>query len=610
MPRSLLTIALMGMVGCASNPALPDPFSFPAASPEPAAVTTAPEAEPAVATPEAEESSGPATAGRSVAPVSHVDEVPLTSNLSALGESTNAVAGTHSSHDEQNRAAIAAASEGVAEVATFEQVAIQHPGSGVVGEPVQEIVPAQLVQEPGLIVDEMMGPEIEVDAPSIDALSTDTIDLNLPSVLAMVGGQHPVVGLAQSRVREAYARLDRANVLWLPSIQSGFSFYRHDGNFQAVDGEIVDVNRNSFQYGLGTEAVGAGTYPRPGLVAQFHLADAIFQPEIAEKTAWARGHAASATFNEQLLRAALAYTELLDAHQDARILEESRQRAAEVAKITADFAAAGEGLQADADRMQTELSLIDNRLIASRERVSVASARLAQAISIDASNQILPMDVNAVPLDLVAAQTDKSSLIRTGLSTRPELKESQALVAAACDAYQREKYAPFVPSVLLGYSAGGFGGGLGNDLADVAGRYDFQAAMTWEVRNLGFGEKAARRESSARVEQAKFEKLRAMDQVAREVSEACSQIDFRRQQIAITQQAIQTAQDSYAANSERIRDGEGLPIEVLQAVQALESARRAYLSAVIAYNRAQFQLQWALGWPVHAPPTTAMITEM
>ncbi len=406
---------------------------------------------------------------------------------------------------------------------------------------------------------------------------TNTIDLNLPSALAMVGGQHPAVGFAQWRVQEAYAQLARAQVLWMPSIQAGFSFDRHDGNYQASNGQIVDVNRNSFQYGLGMGAVGAGTTPRPGLVAQFHLADAIFQPEIAEKTAWARGHAANAVVNEQLLTVAIAYIELLDAHQDARILEESRHRTSELSKITGDFAAAGEGLQADADRMQTELILAENRLVRARERIAIASARLAQAISIDGGIQILPMDITAVPLDLVVTETDQPSLISRGLTTRPELKESQALVAAACEAYRREKYAPFVPSVLLGFSTGGFGGGLGNNLSNVNGRYDFDALMSWQVRNLGFGEKAARLESAARVQQAKYEKLRVMDQVAREVSEAYSQVQFRREQIPITQQAIQSAQNSYELNLARIRDGQGLPLEVLQSVQALESARRAYL---------------------------------
>jgi hypothetical protein len=48
----------------------------------------------------------------------------------------------------------------------------------------------------------------------------------------------------------------------------------------------------------------------------------------------------------------------------------------------------------------------------------------------------------------------------------------------------------------------------------------------------------------------------------------------------------------------RIRAGEGLPIEVLQSIHALDQARREYLRAVVDHNEAQFRLHRALGWPV------------
>lgn len=462
-----------------------------------------------------------------------------------------------------------------------------------------------LLQDESLNQDELM-PPADTPAPASGpvpvAPDAAPVELNLPTALAMVGGQHPAVGFAQWRVQEAYAQLDRAQVLWLPSIQAGFSFHRHDGNLQDVGGRILDVNRNSFQYGLGVGAVGAGTTPRPGLVAQFHAADAIFQPSIARKTAWARGHAANAVVNQQLLTAATAYLDLLAAHQDAQILHASRDRFADLVKLTGDFAAAGQGLQADADRMQTELALLDHRLSVSRERIDLASARLAQALSVDGASVLVPLDPTVVPIELLAPVTDKPSLIETGLVNRPELKESQALVAAACDQYRRQKYAPFVPSVLLGFSTGGFGGGLGNELDNVDGRYDFDALMSWEIRNLGLGERAARREASARVQQARYEKLRVMDQVARDVAEAASQVQHRSQQILIAQRAVQSAEASYERNVSRIRDAQGLPLEVLQSVRALEEARQAYLRAVIDHNQAQFRLQWALGWPVTAAP--------
>ncbi|MCA9090758.1 MAG: TolC family protein [Planctomycetaceae bacterium] len=421
----------------------------------------------------------------------------------------------------------------------------------------------------------------------------------------MVGGQHPAVGLARWRVQEAYARLDQAEVLWLPSLQAGFSFHRHDGNYQASNGDIVDVNRNSFQYGLGAGAVGAGTTPRPGLVAQFHLADAIFQPEIAEKTAWARGHAANGVINEQLLTAARAYLQLLRAEQDQRVLAESYQRTADLAKLTSDFAATGQGLYADADRLQTELILVESRQSESREQLEIASARLSQALGMNASRRIVPLDPTVVPIYLVSTGMDRVSLIQTGLANRPELKEAQALVAAACEQHARQKYAPFVPSILLGASTGEFGGGLGSSLGNVDGRYDLDALVTWEIRNLGFGEQAARRTAEAQFQQARFDSVRVMDQVARDVAEAHAQVTHRAERVDITRRAIESAQNSYDRNLSRIRDGQGLPLEVLQSVQALEAARRAYLNAVIEHNEAQFQLQWALGWPVALPGTEA-----
>ncbi|QDT12513.1 TolC family protein [Stieleria marina] len=451
--------------------------------------------------------------------------------------------------------------------------------------------------------DSMVRDAIDADQSSLPAtLSGNSMPLNLPTALSMVGGQHPAVGVARWRTQQAYAELEQAKVLWLPSIQIGFSFHHHDGNYQASDGQIVDVNRNSFQYGLGAGATGAGTTTQPGLVARFHLADAIFQPKIACAIAGARQHSANAVVNRQLLEVALSYLDLLDAHQEARIIGESQLRTDNLAKVTADFAEAGEGLQSDADRMQTEAMLTKNRAMEIQAAISLASARLAQAISLNSHADIVPMDVTVLPLELTAVSADKSSLISTGLSTRPELRESKALVAAACEAHRRERYAPFVPSVLLGYSGGGFGGGLGNRTNDVDGRYDFDAVVTWEIRNLGLGERAARRRTTARLQQARFETLNVMDQIAREISESSSQIPFRRQQMQITQQAITLAQASYERNLERINDGEGLPLEVLQSATALEQAQRAYLDAIMSYNQAQFRLQWALGWPITAPP--------
>ena len=89
-----------------------------------------------------------------------------------------------------------------------------------------------------------------------------------------------------------------------------------------------------------------------------------------------------------------------------------------------------------------------------------------------------------------------------------------------------------------------------------------------------------------------------MDQVAREIVEAHAQAQSLHGQIAVAQSGIRVAGDSYRRNVERIRGGQGLPLEVLQSIQALDQSRREYLRQVGDYDEWQFRLYRALGWPV------------
>ena len=424
--------------------------------------------------------------------------------------------------------------------------------------------------------------------------------IDLSTTLALVAGQNPQVQFARWRINEAYAQLGSASVLWLPSIQAGVSYHRHDGTYQASNGAIVDVNRSSLQAGFGTGAAGAGTVPNPGLVARFQATDAIFAPRIAERTAWARGHAAKAALNDQLLAAAMAYLEMMNAAQRQAIASETLANTADLTQLTNDFAETGQGLQADADRMAAELAVRKNEVTRAEEATAVASIRLAEVVSFDAAGRLVPVETTVIPIELVPLGTNPQALIVQGLSHRPELHEARCLVAEACERYQREKYAPLLPSVLLGVSYSGFGGGLGDQVGSFHDRADFDALAMWEVRNLGFGEREARETAATRIEQRRWEQVRIMDRVASEIAEASAQVESRRRQIEVSEAAIAAARLSHQRNLSRIRQNQGLPIEALQSIQALDLAQREYLRAVVSYNEAQFRLHRALGWPIRA----------
>jgi outer membrane protein TolC len=361
---------------------------------------------------------------------------------------------------------------------------------------------------------------------------------------------------------------------------------------------VFNTSRSALYAGMGANAVGAASPAVPGLVANFHLTDAVFQPHIAGHQASSRKSAASAAANDLLRDAAWAYLELLRSHQELAIARETRDNTARLTELTRLYAQTGQGLAADNDRAQAELAIRDNDILRAEEAVQVASAQLAQLMHVDPTWNFEPQEPTVVPIELVSADAPAAELVAQGLTHRPELAESRFLVCEAVERLKREQYAPLVPSVLLGVSYGGFGGGLGGTISNFNNRLDTDAVAYWEVRNLGLGEQAARGESQSRLEQARLREVAVLDRVAREVVEARAQVQSRRHQIATARNGIQAALNSYERNLTRIQNAQGLPIEVLQSIQALAQARREYLRAVIDYNRAQFSLHRALGCPV------------
>jgi len=431
----------------------------------------------------------------------------------------------------------------------------------------------------------------------------DEIDLppathtfNLANVLSLADEQNPNVALARERIHEAYARVDRAESSWLPSLRAGLNYNHHEGTIQDVAGNVFPTNRSAFYGGLGANAVGAGSPAIPGLLAQFHLTDAIFQPKIASHQAASRQFAATVARNDVLRDTAVAYWELIRAEQNVAIAAESLDNTRKLARMTHQYAATGQGLNSDDQRMAAEVAGRQDQLVKQIEGIHVASARLAQLLHADSGVFIASGEPAVIALEVIALDRSAAEFVATGLSRRPELAEQKHLVCEATERLRREKYAPLVPSVLLGVSYGGMGGGLGNSIINSGSRWDTDVVASWEIRNLGLGERAARNETSSVVRQTQMKEMALLDRVAREVTESHARVTQRQKRIELAKQGVAAAEKSYTLNQQRIENAQGLPIEVLQSIQALAVARQNYLSAVVDYNVAQFELCHAIGW--------------
>jgi outer membrane protein TolC len=337
----------------------------------------------------------------------------------------------------------------------------------------------------------------------------------------------------------------------------------------------------------------------PTAYLDFEVSETLFGILAAKQLTAAAQARAVAVTNDQMLEVAIAYVDLLEVYAELQIVEETYENARVMYNLTESYERAGKGAAADTARARTEVDLRESQYLAVQSRIAAVSARLAELLLLQPDLYLRPVEPALVPIAVVPEQAPLGELIAQALTNRPELAENQATIAAALERWRGAKLAPLVPNLRLSYAAGGFGGGLNSYFGDFDGRHDFAVTAFWELKNFGLGNLAMTRERLAQYAQTQFRQAQIEARVAAEVVAAFRVAYFRRQQLAAAQRAVEAARRSYQLNEARTRRApeQGLPIELLQAIQALYNARRQYLQVVADYNRAQFQLYTALGSP-------------
>jgi outer membrane protein TolC len=450
-------------------------------------------------------------------------------------------------------------------------------------------------------------------APSFIGAAIVPIDLS--TTLRLAGVQNPDVLVAQSRVVESAALRQLAAAQFLPSINLGTNYDTHTGVLQQSNGNILSVNRSALYVGAGANAVAAGTVNIPGVFLQGNVAVAVYGYLASIQVVRQREFANLAIRNQAFLSATLAYSELLRAEGSRAIAMQVRDEARVVARLTAAYAQEGRGRKADADRAATELARRETEFQGAEGRVLVSSARLAEVINVDPSIRLHPTDAWVVPHPLIPDPIPVAELIALALLRRPELAERRAAIQETLLYLDGAKLLPFSPSYLLGFSAGGFGGGsnlVRPVFGGFGGRTDADFVFYWTAQNLGVGNLALINVARSRAGIAEYQWVAMLDRVRAEVAEAYARTHARYAQIATTEQAVRTGSDGFREDLDRIRGAVGLPIEVLNNLNLLARARLEYLDSIVDYNEAQFALFVALGQPpadalAHPVPTAGVV---
>ncbi|MCI0458886.1 MAG: TolC family protein [Gemmataceae bacterium] len=467
------------------------------------------------------------------------------------------------------------------------------PSAADSGAPIQQVQHVEQAPPPRLL-------------PPVQPPSADRHPIDLPTALRLAGANNLQIALAGERIREAQARLETAKVQWLPSLNAGLGYNHHSGRVQDTRGEVIEASRNALFVGggpnLGPAPLTGPAGPNPRLFLGLPLADVLFAPLAQRQQVQAARALRAATFNDTLLEVASTYLDLVLAQGQGAIAEEAITNARELVRLLESRVRAGTAPPADGLRAQAELAERRRQQFQAEEGVRVVAAELVRLLRLDPAVTLFPLEGEPVPLSLVEADAPLPALLAQGFSSRPELAAHQSLVNAALERLRQERWRPWFPTVQVGLSAGGFGGGEGSFLGNFSDRADFDALLVWELRNLGFGNRALQRERASQQVQARLTAEQVRDTIASEVARAYYQVQLRQRQIEAARTQVRAAAEAVPLNFKGIVGGDLRAIEGQQAVQTLAFARNQYLTAVIDYNRAQFQLLRAIGQPPDTAP--------
>jgi outer membrane protein TolC len=470
---------------------------------------------------------------------------------------------------------------------------LRAPGDAAVGDlppPANAAVPEPVAGVP------MAGPA----GTAVPGFDLEVSPIDLASALRLAGVENPQIQIAQQRVVAALAARQLAAAQILPTINVGGNFDAHSGNLQQSNGTILNVSRSALYVGAGANAIAAGTVNIPGLVWNVNVSDGIFAFLVSQQNVAAQRFGSVAVRNQMLLDVAVAYTELLRSEGARAVAIQVREEAREVARLTAAYAETGEGRRADANRAATELARRETDVLEAEGNVITTSARLAQLLNLNPSTRLHPNEAWVVPTALVPEPIPLKELIATAMLQRPELMEQQAAIRGALLTLQGAKVLPFSPNIIMGFSGGDFGGGsnlVPTRFGNFGGRTDFDTIGYWSLRNLGVGNAAMINAAASRARMANWQQIQVLDQVRTEVASGFARTHARFAQIGVAEEAVRSGQAAFAEDLLRIRAREGLPIEVLDSLRLLARARMEYLTAIVDYDVAQFELYVALGQP-------------
>jgi outer membrane protein TolC len=443
--------------------------------------------------------------------------------------------------------------------------------------------------------------------------------INLATALQLSDARPLIVAAAQASVFVAEAQLTRAKVLWIPTLMFGADYIRHDGGGPDFNKGIMTApSVNYFQAGGGLSVSNSG------LFQMLNLTDAYFEPLVARQVLDSRHWDIQTAKNGALLVTADAYFKV---HQSRGTyagalycVERGHDVVDRVSRLSRDLVP-----RVEIDRARNMVADLEQQATSAREAWRVHSADLTQVLRLDPRAVVVPLEQDHLQITLIDPAQSLQDLMQIALANRPELAAYRALVHAAEARIRREKMRPLLPLVVIGgfQTPGGmlmqgsiFGLGPNSSLNQWTGRLDVSTQLVWQLDAFGIGNLARIKQQRGEESRTKIELNKTQDRIAAEVTRAQAILQSAAARVGQAERALRASTIAFNGNLEGLgqttRFGDVLklvfrPQEVVYALERMKTAFDEYFRTVAEYNRAQFLMFHALGYPaseitLHQPP--------
>jgi outer membrane protein TolC len=404
------------------------------------------------------------------------------------------------------------------------------------------------------------------------------VPIGLDTVLRLAEGQNGQIALAREKVHEAYADKELAKSAWLPAINVGTAYYRHEGGIQDFEGNLIHSSYGSV---LGGVEVAGRFDPREAVFAQVN----------AERKVWQQKGELSRVTSEALLEASTTYIDLLAARTAEAIARQTLSQQEEMLEQARGLLKAEPGTKFLVEGFEAEALILRQTIARLHQQGDAAATKLAYLLGIGPGVELAPVDAKVVPVELIDPATPTDQLVGQALTSGPGVRELEGLLAVITEAREKAKgCGRFMPVLEARVVEGAFGAGPGARL-DWDNRLDIGLQARFNLTDL-FTAGDQKRLADSRIQQVHltYQDLRA--KLAAGVQEARDASLSGREEMRLAGEAVRHARQGYQLSQKRLKDNVpgSTTVEVMGYIHGLQTAYLNYIGVVSAYDKAQLRL--------------------